>query len=101
MEAIRKTIPAMMPIQCSLVRAELTTDPARCRVGRTEKTVGASTKAKKMSPPSQTISDSIIMKRRNDMGAIIGCGLLAVGSGLWALGSGLWLWAYGQLAPSS
>src|SRR5919198_1569068 len=68
MELTRKTIPEMIPIQCSRPSEELTTEPAMCRVGSTEKTVGASTNAKKISPPSQTIRDISMRKRRNDMG---------------------------------
>jgi hypothetical protein len=36
-----------------------------------EKTVGASTKARKIRPPSQTTSDNSIKNRRNDMSEII------------------------------
>src|SRR5580658_8124456 len=48
-------------------------DPAMWRVGRTpgEKTVGASTKARKITPPSQTTSDNTMRNRRNDMSEII------------------------------
>jgi hypothetical protein len=44
-----------------------------CRVGSRpgEKTIGASTKARKINPPSQTTSDSSMKKRRNDMSEII------------------------------
>ena len=45
------------------------------RVGRSpgEKAVGASTKARKMMPPSQTTSDNSMRNRRNDMSGIIEC----------------------------
>ena len=59
-------------------------DPARWRVGRSpgEKTVGASTNAKKISPPSQTTSDNSIRNRRNDMGGIIERLGVMVGGGI-------------------
>jgi hypothetical protein len=41
--------------------------PARWVVGKTEKAVGASTKAKKISPPIQHTSDSSMRKRRKDI----------------------------------
>jgi hypothetical protein len=55
-----------MPIQWSFVSIGATTDPARWRVGKTEKSVGART-AKKITPPSQTISDNSIRNRRKAM----------------------------------
>jgi len=47
----------MMPIQCNVPNERPTIVPAKCRLGKTEKAVGARTKAKKTSPPSQTIRD--------------------------------------------
>src|SRR5437588_787067 len=52
---------------CRAVRYS-TISPIRWRVGRTENTVGATTKAKKMIPPSQTTSESSMKKRRTDIG---------------------------------
>src|SRR6059058_2346084 len=59
-------MPETMPIQWSFVSIGATTDPARLRVGSTEKSVGAST-AKKITPPSQTIRDSNMRNRRKAM----------------------------------
>jgi hypothetical protein len=43
-----------------------TTDPARWRVGSTEKEVCATT-GKNITPPSHTIRESSMRKRRNDI----------------------------------
>src|SRR5271157_6354630 len=67
-EVIANTTPQEMAIQCKIPRLRLTTLPASWRVGRTEKTVGASTKAKKMSPPIHTTSDSSIKYLTKDIG---------------------------------
>src|SRR5882672_4796342 len=69
-ELIRKTIPETIPIQCRVPSERPTISPARCRVGSSpgENTVGATTKAKKISPPSHTTSASSIRKRRNAIG---------------------------------
>src|SRR5258705_1437086 len=66
-ELIRKTIPETIPIQCSARSDRPTISPARCRVGSSpgENTVGATTNAKKINPPSQTTSARSIRKRRN------------------------------------
>src|SRR5271166_6982317 len=61
------TTAQVIPIQCMMLRLRLTTLPANCRVGSTAKTVGASTKEKKMSPPTQITSDSSIRYRMNDI----------------------------------
>src|ERR1700674_2023191 len=73
MDAIRKTVPETMAMQCSRSSERPTIDPAIWRDGRSpgEKTVGASTNAKKINPPSQTTSDKSMRKRRNDMSKII------------------------------
>src|SRR6266850_7500285 len=72
-EVLRKTIPETIPIQCSAPSERPTISPARCRMGSSpgENTVGATTNAKKIRPPSQTTSASSIRKRRNAMAAII------------------------------
>src|SRR5271157_3115157 len=66
-EVIANTTPQEMAIQCRIPKLRLTTLPANCRVGRTAKTVGASTKAKKMSPPIHTTSDSSIKYLTKDI----------------------------------
>src|ERR1700732_934664 len=73
MDAIRKTVPETMAMQCSRSSERPAIDPAIWRDGRSpgEKTVGASTNAKKINPPSQTTSDKSMRKRRNDMSEII------------------------------
>src|ERR1700724_1301699 len=73
MDAIRKPVPETMAMQCSRSGERLAIDPAIWRDGRSpgEKTVGASTNAKKINPPSQTTSDKSMRKRRNDMSEII------------------------------
>src|SRR5215472_14071687 len=70
-EVIANTTPQQIPIQCRIPRLRLTTLPASCRVGRILglKTVGASTKAKKMSPPIQITSDNNMTNRTKDMAA--------------------------------
>src|SRR5690348_4552003 len=67
-EATRNTMPEITPVQCSRLSDGLTTDPARCRVGRTVNTVGASTAPKKMIPPIHTISDNNMRNFRMDIG---------------------------------
>ena len=49
-----------MPIQCKAFMDRPTTLPARWRVGNTAKAEGASTKAKKINPPTQTTRDNSI-----------------------------------------
>src|SRR5271165_2306148 len=66
-EVIANTTPQEMAIQCRIPRLRLTTLPANCLVGRTAKTVGASTNEKKMSPPTQITSDSSIRYLTNDI----------------------------------
>ena len=50
-------MPEKIAIQCSVPKDRPTNDPARWRLGNTEKAVGARTNAKKISPPSQMIKD--------------------------------------------
>ena len=73
MDAIRKIIPDPIAMKCSRSSERPTIDPAIWRVGSSpdEKTVGASTKAKKIKPPSQTTSESSIRNLKNAMGEII------------------------------
>src|SRR5271167_25633 len=61
------TTPQEIAIQCRIPRLRATTLPASCRVGRTAKTVGASTKAKNIRPPIQTTSDSNIRYLTKDI----------------------------------
>src|SRR5262249_28848123 len=81
-EQDRKISPEISPIQCSLVSDALTTSPAKRVVGSSMKSVGASTKAKKMIPPIQTISASSMRNLRNDMAqeSIAGAGRLICGN---------------------
>src|SRR5258706_11809924 len=62
--------PETIPIQCSAPSDRPTISPARWRVGSSpgENTVGATTKAKRIKPPSQTTIASSIRKRRNTIG---------------------------------
>src|ERR1700676_5243122 len=73
MDAIRKTVPETIAMQCRRSSERPTIEPAIWRDGRSpgEKTVGASTNAKKINPPSQTTSDKSMRKRRNVMSEII------------------------------
>ena len=68
-EVMAKITPQEIAIQCRMARLRLTTFPANWRVGRMLglNTVGARTKAKKMSPPIHTTSDNSMRKRRIDM----------------------------------
>ena len=67
MDVTANTTPQEMAIQCMMPKLRLTTLPASCRVGKTAKTVGASTNAKKISPPIQITSDNSIRYRRKDI----------------------------------
>jgi len=60
-------MPEISPIQWSFPNVALTTSPASFVVGRTLNRVGASTNAKKVMPPIQTISASSISNLRNHM----------------------------------
>src|SRR5208283_1709210 len=80
MEVIANTTPQEIAIQCRIPRLRLTTLPANCRVGSTTKTVGASTKEKKIRPPIQTTSDTSIKYLTND---ILSSGEQPIVNGRW------------------
>src|SRR5208282_856801 len=67
MDVAANTTPQVIAIQCRIPRLRLTTLPASCRVGRTAKTVGATTKAKNIRPPIHTTSDSSIRYLTKDI----------------------------------
>src|ERR1700760_1987088 len=64
MDVPAKMTPETMPIQCRAARERPTMAPASCRVGEMAKAVGATTKEKKISPPSQATSDRSMKNRR-------------------------------------
>jgi hypothetical protein len=66
MEAARNRSAETIPIQCRIPRERLTKDPARWRVGSTEKALAATT-GKKITPPNQTTSARNMRKRRKDI----------------------------------
>jgi len=69
----RKITPENKPIQCRMLSVWPTSVPAMWRLGAIENADGASTNDRKMIPPTQTMRDSNIRKRRMDIKAGLRC----------------------------